>query len=59
MEFELLNIAWYEHYKCFAFFKLELGLGEWVGHLLFFEWHEGDIIWDFLFLNAEKPEVMG
>ena len=59
MEFELLNIAWYGHYKCFSLLKVEFGLGDWIGHLLFFEWHEGDIMWDFLFLNGDKPNEVG
>jgi len=59
MDLELLNIAWYEHYKCFALLKVEIGLGDWVGHLFFFEWSEGDIMWDFLFLNSDKPGAVG
>ena len=59
MSFELLNIAIYSHYINFNFFQVELGLGEWVGSLALFEWHEGDINWDFMFLNGSKPAVVG
>jgi len=59
MDFELLNISLYSHYICFGLFKVEFGLGDWIGHLLFFEWHEGDINWDFLFLNGCKPDACG
>ncbi len=59
MDIELFNLSIYKHYFCLGLFKLEIGLGDWVGHLFFFEWHEGEIMWDFLFINADKPESVG
>ena len=54
MHWELLDIYLYQHYVCVAVFGIEFGLGDWVGHMFFFEWHQGDIMWDFLYFNAEN-----
>ena len=59
MTIELLNITIYSHYIEFNLLQVELGLGEWVGSLVLFEWHEGDINWDFMFLNGLKSATVG
>ena len=59
MTFELFNLSLYRHYISFELFKIEIGLGQWIGHFLFFEMHDGDIQWDILFLNGDKPDAVG
>lgn len=59
MSIDLLNIAWYEHYKLLEILTIEISLGDWRGSLLFLEWHEGDFMWDFMFINGKKMDVVG
>lgn len=57
MDIQFLNFSWFGHYKLFELLTLEIN--EWKGSLIFFEWHEGDIMWDLMFIKGEKPDVVG
>ena len=59
MNFNLLELSWYNHYKQINICMIDIGLVAWRGSLFYFEWHEGDIQWDLFYLNGDKPTTLG
>jgi len=61
LTFTLLELALYLETKYFLIDILNFNFGAscYQGSLLMFEYHGGDILWDFFFLNTHKPEACG
>lgn len=58
-EVNLLRTSYNSETQYFDIDFMSVQAGDWVGSLLYLQYHGGDFEWDFLFLNSKVSKVRG